>query len=102
VAGKPIKMYEYMAAGIPVISSDFPLWRQIVDGAGCGLCVDPLDPRKVSEAIRFLLTHPKEAEAMGQRGRNAILERYNWDREKGKLLSLYETLGDGKEALAAA
>lgn len=103
VAGKPIKMFEYMAAGVPVISSDFPLWRQIVEGAGCGLCVNPLDPHAISNAIKYLLTHPKEAEAMGQRGRQAIEERYNWDHEKEKLLDLYRTLSKparGTEALA--
>jgi glycosyltransferase involved in cell wall biosynthesis len=92
VAGKPIKMFEYMAAGIPVVSSDFPLWRQIVDGAGCGICVNSLDSRQIAKAIEFLLTHPAEAEAMGRRGRQAIIERYNWDLEEGKLLSLYEAL----------
>lgn len=92
MAGKPIKMFEYMAAGIPVISANFPLWRQIVDGAECGLCVDPLNPKEISEAIRYLLTHPQEAEAMGQRGRRAIEERLNWDREEAKLLDLYRDL----------
>jgi glycosyltransferase involved in cell wall biosynthesis len=92
MAGKPIKLFEYMAAGIPVLSADFPLWRQVVEGAGCGLCVDPLNPGQISLAIRYLLTHPGEAEAMGRRGRRAIKERFNWDREKRKLLSLYGEL----------
>ena len=92
MAGKPIKMFEYMAAGIPVVSANFPLWRQIVDGAQCGLCVDPLNPREISEAIRYLLTHSQEAEAMGQRGRRAVEERLNWDREEAKLLDLYAEL----------
>jgi glycosyltransferase involved in cell wall biosynthesis len=92
MAGKPIKMFEYMAAGIPVISADFPLWRQIVDGAACGLCVDPLNPRKISEAIEYLLTHPSEAAAMGRRGRQAIEDHFNWNHEKTKLLSLYQEL----------
>ncbi len=92
MAGKPIKMFEYMAAGIPVISADFPLWRQIVDGARCGLCVDPLNLEKIAEAIHYLLAHPQESEAMGRRGRQAVVERLNWDREKRKLLALYEEL----------
>lgn len=92
VASKPIKMFEYMAAGIPVISSDFPLWRQIVDGAGCGLCVNPLDAKQIADAIQFVLAHPAEAEAMGRRGRQAVLERYNWDLEEEKLLNLYQML----------
>ena len=92
MAGKPVKMFEYMAAGIPVISAHFPLWSQIVDGAQCGLCVDPLNPREIAQAIRYLLTHPREAEAMGQRGRRAIEERLNWNREEAKLLDLYTEL----------
>ena len=105
MAGKPIKLFEYMAAGIPVISADFPLWRQIVEGAGCGLCVDPLDPRHISLAIRYLLAHPQEAQAMGSRGRRAIKERFNWDCEKRKLLGLYSELATAPPAgksLAAA
>lgn len=92
VASKPIKMFEYMAAGIPVIASDFPLWRQIIDGAKCGICVDPLSPRQIAEAIEFLITHPVEAEAMGLQGKQAVLERYNWDSEEAKLLDLYQSM----------
>jgi glycosyltransferase involved in cell wall biosynthesis len=92
VASKPIKMFEYMAAGIPVISSDFPLWRQIVDGAKCGICVNSFDSNQISKAIEFLLTHSGEAEAMGRRGRQAVIERYNWDLEEAKLLNLYQIL----------
>lgn len=92
VASKPIKMFEYMAAGIPVISSDFPLWRQIVDGAECGICVNSFDSKQIAKAIEFLLTHPAEAEAMGRRGRQAVIDRYNWDLEEAKLLNLYQAL----------
>lgn len=92
VASKPIKMFEYMAAGIPVISSDFPMWRKIVHGCECGICVNPLDARQIANAIEFVLTHPAEAEAMGRRGRQAMRERYNWDFEERKLLNLYKLL----------
>ena len=88
----PNKMFEYMAAGIPVIASDFPLWREIVEGAGCGKLVDPLDPRAIADAIEYLLSHPEEAEAMGRNGRRAVEERYNWKNEEKKLLALYKEL----------
>jgi glycosyltransferase involved in cell wall biosynthesis len=84
------KMFEYMAAGIPVIASNFPLWREIVHKSACGILVDPLDPRAIAGAIEYVLNNPKEAEAMGRRGRLAVQVRYNWENEERKLLALYE------------
>jgi glycosyltransferase involved in cell wall biosynthesis len=92
VNAMPIKLFEYMAAGIPVIASDFPLWRQIIGGAGCGLLVDPGDAREIAHAMEYLLTHDAEAEAMGRRGRQAVCERYNWSTEERVLLQFYSDL----------
>lgn len=88
----PVKMFEYMAAGVPVISSHFPLWREIVEGNNCGLCVDPLDPAAIAKAIDYLATHPREAERMGRNGQRAVQDKYNWDIEEAKLLAFYAGL----------
>lgn len=88
----PIKMFEYMAAGIPVIASDFPLWREIVLGNQCGLCLDPMDPIAIAKAIDYLVEHPDEARLMGENGRRAVLERYNWAIEEVKLLAFYKKI----------
>jgi glycosyltransferase involved in cell wall biosynthesis len=90
----PTKMYEYMAAGIPVIASDFPLWREIIEEIGCGVLVDPLDPHSIARAIEFVLTHPAEASAMGRRGRDAVERLFNWETEEKKLLQLYAELSE--------
>ena len=92
VDAQPNKMFEYMSAGVPVIASDFELWKEIVLGNNCGLCVDPLSPRDLAKAIDYLVTHPAEAESMGDNGRRAVMERYNWSVEERKLLSIYEDL----------
>ena len=88
----PIKMFEYMAAGIPVIASNFPLWGDIVEGNQCGLIVNPLKPDEIAGAIDYLMTHPDEARRMGQNGRRAILDRYNWAIEESKLLVFYKKM----------
>lgn len=92
VRSQPNKLFEYMSASIPVIVSDFSLWRRVIETNNCGLLVDPLDPRAIAGAIEYLLTHPNEAEAMGQRGRDAVEKYFNWDTEQAKLLQLYESL----------
>ncbi|MDP3971953.1 MAG: glycosyltransferase family 4 protein [Candidatus Nanopelagicales bacterium] len=92
----PIKLFEYMAAGLPVISSDFPVWREIVDSAGCGLMVDPLDMDAIVAAMQWIADHPDEAEAMGRNGRRAVEERYSWEREGNTLVAFYRNrLGVG-------
>ena len=81
-----------MAAGLPVIASNFPLWKEIVEGNKCGLIVNPLDPEEIARAIEYLINHPDEARRMGKNGRRAVLEKYNWENESKKLLKLYEGL----------
>jgi glycosyltransferase involved in cell wall biosynthesis len=89
---KPTKLFEYMWAGIPVVASDFPVCRDIVEKAKCGLLVDPRRPDEIAGAIEYLLTHPKEAEEMGRRGRDAAMKFFSWKSEERTLLDLYRTI----------
>jgi len=92
LTARPTKIYEYMAAGLPVIASDFPRWRAVLEDAGCGLCVDPGDPGALARAIKWILDHPQEAKAMGEKGRRAVESRYNWQSEARTLEALYEAV----------
>lgn len=88
----PVKMFEYMAAGIPVIASDFPLWREILVGNECGLCVDPMDPIAIAGAIDYLVQNPDVARQMGANGQRAVQDKYKWSVEEEKLIQLYSEI----------
>lgn len=92
VDAQPNKMFEYMSAGVPVIASDFPLWREIIAGCDCGLLVDPMDASAIAAAMAWVLDHPQQAERMGRNGQRAVRERYNWAREATGLVAFYRTL----------
>lgn len=88
----PTKLFEYMAASLPVVASDFSPWKAIIDGAGCGLLVDPSDPTAIASAIERLLRDVDTAAEMGRRGRKAVLSQYTWEAEAAKLTALYDRM----------
>jgi glycosyltransferase involved in cell wall biosynthesis len=88
----PVKMFEYMASGIPVIASDFPLWKKILDEGDCGMCVNPKDPKKIAETIKAIFSNEDRANEMGQNGKRQVLNKYNWEIEKKKLIEFYQKL----------
>jgi hypothetical protein len=88
----PVKMFEYMSAGIPVIASNFALWREIIEKNNCGICVDPLNIEEIADAVKWIIDHPEEAKRMGENGRRAVEEKYNWEKEGEKLVNIYKEL----------
>ncbi|GAB4036894.1 glycosyltransferase [Spirosoma jeollabukense] len=84
------KLFEYMALGLPVITSDFTLYKDVVERHFCGFCVSPYDSNQIADALIYLIEHPEDARAMGQRGRSAVENTYNWTSESKKLLIYYD------------
>lgn len=92
VESLPIKMFEYMSAGLPVVASDFPEWKKIIMQTGCGICVDPMNTDQISKAIKEILENKDKAMEMGKNGKKAFYNRYNWTIEEKKLIQFYKKL----------
>ena len=92
VDAQPNKMFEYMSAGIPVIASNFPLWRDIIEKNQCGICVDPSNISDLVNAITKVLSNNTLAQEMGENGKSAVQNIYNWQVEFNKLVEFYKEL----------
>lgn len=87
-----IKIFESMEAALPVLFSDVPLYRKIVEKYRCGLCVDPNNSRQIADAINYLIHNKREAYEMGQRGRQAVIAEYNWQQQARNYISIINNL----------
>ena len=93
---QPIKMYEYMAAGLPFVCSDFPGWRKVAEESGAGICVDPQDTEAMAAAIQSLIDDRDRAQQMGWKGREYVIANCTWKKEEKKLIRLYQKLSEDK------
>ena len=92
LSGRNNKFYEYMAAGLAIVASDLPKWKDIIESGPFGVTVNPKNPRTIASAIDYLLDNPELTEQMGRNGRKAVLETYNWETESNKLLQAYKSI----------
>ncbi|MCV7522697.1 glycosyltransferase family 4 protein [Micrococcus luteus] len=88
----PTKMFEYMAAGTPVIASDFPLWRSILERYDCGILVDAGDPEQIASAVRRYAEDPEFLERHSANALHAYRTEVNWEAESRVLVAAYEAL----------
>jgi glycosyltransferase involved in cell wall biosynthesis len=83
------KFFEYMYAEIPILCSDFPVWKEFVTRHDCGIAVDPNDDEAIARALQFLKENPQRAQEMGKNGRQAVLRELNWEAEGARLVQWY-------------
>ena len=86
------KFFEYMLAGIPFIASNLKRWKAFVEENRCGFTVDPNNTEEICKQIIYLIEHPDIRKRMGEAGKKAVLEKYNWKTEEMKLVALYKEL----------
>lgn len=92
------KIFEYMAMQLPVITSDFPLYRDVVEKSECGFCISPYDSDMLAKKLEWLIDNPEKAKLMGQKGRNSTETHYNWANEEKILLQFYRNLTKPKKS----
>ncbi|MBK8453862.1 MAG: glycosyltransferase family 4 protein [Thiofilum sp.] len=92
IESQPNKMFEYMSAGLPIVASNFPLWKEIIEDNNCGICVNPESAKDISQALEQLLSNPNLMLEMGKNARQAVIEKYNWSSESNKLLKFYQSI----------
>ena len=86
----PVKAFEYMAFGKPIIMSDFKYWKEIF--SECALFVDPYNPKQISEKINYLIENKAIREKLGENGKELIKNKYSWEKEEIKLLKFYNNI----------
>lgn len=86
------KLFEYLLMGMPVICTDFDLWKGVVEDSHSGICVNPSDSNSIAKAIEYIQDHPQEAYEMGKNGQKAVLDKYNWDSQEAILLDVYKKI----------
>lgn len=90
----PTKIFEYMAIGLPVVTSNFPLYREVIEANECGICVDPGNPQEIAEQISKLLNDPERRQRYAENGRRVVKSKYSWEAQRKELEAAYkEVLG---------
>lgn len=88
----PNKLFQPMAAGVPMVASDFPQVVEVVTDNDAGITVDMTDPARIAGALNDVLSDPERARRMGMNGRRAIETRFNWDVAGGLLVDIYRRI----------
>lgn len=102
IKGFHTKLYEYMAASLPVVASDLPHEVQLIGGNSSGILAQPENPKSFADAIIALVNDREHAFNLGQKGQNAFREKYSWESELPQLLAFYNGILEGITLKAGA
>jgi glycosyltransferase involved in cell wall biosynthesis len=98
ITGSHNKIYEYMAAALPIVASDLPRQIDVIGGCGCGILARPENPDSFVQAILDLTADGERGRRMGAAGQAAFREKYCWESQVPDLISLYDRITGGPAA----
>jgi len=90
IESKPTKLFEYMAIGMPILTSHFPLYKEIVEETETGITTDPESAEGIAAAIQTMLEKSEERKTFSRNGPLVSEQQFNWETERKKLIDLYE------------
>src|SRR5699024_3732407 len=86
------KFFEDMNVGLPIICSNFPVWKEFIEKYKCVIVIDPYNKQEINEAQQKLIDKPEIGYEIGKNGKKAVASELNWEVEEGKLLDWYDQL----------
>src|SRR5690606_17775650 len=86
----PVKSFEYMQSGLPMIMSDFPLWKSMYND--CAIFVNPLNLEELTQSMKLLMDDEVLRKRLGSKGNERVKEEFSWQSESVKLVELYNKL----------
>ncbi len=92
INGISTKLFEYMLGGLPVVISEIPSSKEVIEKFKCGILIKTLVPKEIATIISELLNNPQLMEEMGHNGQKAVLNYYSWASEEKKLIEFYKKL----------
>jgi glycosyltransferase involved in cell wall biosynthesis len=87
--GLPNKLFEYLSGGLPVVASDFPAIREIIEDSRAGVLCNPSDPVSISDAVIEVTRSAEKYRNYAANAQVAFADRYNWNRQAKILLDVY-------------
>ena len=88
----PTKLFEYMRCGLPIITSNFPLYREVIEENNCGVCIDPLNVLELKKVLIAMHMDVEKSELMAKNGKKTVFEKYDWKSQTPILSKVYDTL----------
>lgn len=92
VKSYPTKIFEYMSIKLPVITSNFELYKDVIEKNEAGFCIDPFSPIELANKIDLLLKDDNLVKTMGENGKKAIIQKFNYKQEEIKLYKIYSSI----------
>ena len=93
----PLKLFESLACGVPVVVSDWPGMADLVRDEKCGIVVPPGDAMALASAVHYIADNPEIAVEMGKRGADVVHREHSWDAKAAQTLKIIRSvLASGK------